>query len=480
MQKGFKKATVILRLYNTATRRVEDFSPLDPSCIKMYTCGLTVYYYTHIGNLRAYTNSDILRRTLEYMGLQVKHVMNITDVGHMTSDEDAGEDKLEVGAKREGKSPWEIARFYEAYFSQSIEKLNILRPYIKCRATEHIKDMIELIVRLERRGLVYRTRVGVIFDTSKFSGYAKFAGLDLEGQQHGARVEVDPERKNPWDFALWVTNQPNHIMQWASPWGRGFPGWHVECSAMSMKYLGEEIDIHTGGIDHVRVHHTNEIAQSEGATGKRFVRYWFHSHFMNVDRQKMSKSSGNLYTLDDITSYGFSPLALRYFFLGSSYRKSTNFTWQALGAAQASLVRLWEKAVSLPFFSHECLPEYIASFNDALMDDLNTARALAVVIETANTSAPAEKIAGTLLTMDRVLGLDLANGTHRLNELKELQVSSSANEQKALALVHKRDNLRQQKKYAEADAVRDEVIALGFVVEDAPEGTRLKPKGPKK
>lgn len=317
-----------LRLFNTASRKMEDFSPVNPPHVRLYTCGLTVYYYTHIGNLRTYTNSDILRRTLEYLGYNVKHVMNITDVGHMTSDEDAGEDKLEVGARREGKTPWEIARFYEDYFFSSLEQVNILKPHVICRATEHIADMIALIQRLEQRGFTYKTRVGVIYDTSKFPDYARFAGLDLEGQQAGTRVEVDVERKNPWDFALWVVNQPNHIMQWDSPWGRGFPGRHVECSAMSMKYLGEEIDIHCGGIDHVRVHHTNEIAQSEGATGKQFVRHWFHSCFTNVEGQKMSKSLGNLYTLEDATSRGFSPFSLRYFFLGSSYRKTNNFTWR--------------------------------------------------------------------------------------------------------------------------------------------------------
>jgi len=238
---------------------------MSPPKVGMYSCGMTVYYFTHVGHLRSYTTSDLLRRVLERAGYRVGHVMNVTDVGHMTSDADEGEDKLEVGARREGKSPWEIARFYEEHFFNAISQVNILRPHVVCRATEHIEEQIELVKRLEERGFTYRTKVGVIFDTSKFPRYADFARLNLEGQDAGARVAVDEERKQPHDFALWVTNQPRHIMQWDSPWGRGFPGWHIECSAMSMRYLGNRLDIHTGGIDHIPVHHTNEIAQSEAA-----------------------------------------------------------------------------------------------------------------------------------------------------------------------------------------------------------------------
>ncbi len=412
------------------------------------------------------------------MGLKVKQVMNVTDVGHMTSDEDAGEDKVEARAQKEGKSPWEIARFYEDYFFKNLEQINVLKPHIICRATEHIDDMIGLIKRLEEREFTYRTSVGIIFDTAKFPNYSKFANLDLEGQEAGFRVQPDPERKNPWDFALWVTNQPKHIMQWDSPWGRGFPGWHIECSAMSMKYLGEEIDIHTGGIDHVKVHHTNEIAQSEAATGKHFVRYWFHTQFLNVEGQKMSKSLGNLYTLDDLTQRGFHPLSLRYFFLGSSYRKPANFTWEALVSAQKTLVRLWEKTKELPEPSGELLKPQITLFEQAMADDLNTAKALAGMLEVADSKEATNQIAKTLFTMDQVMGLDLTNAQARLDELRSIQIKSKENEEKAIGLATQREALRKGKKFAEADVLRAEILKLGFTVEDTPEGPRIKPKGP--
>jgi cysteinyl-tRNA synthetase len=459
-----------------AANRIEDFVPIHPPSVGMYTCGMTVYYLTHIGNLRTYTNSDILRRTLEYLGYEVKQVMNVTDVGHMTSDEDEGEDKLEVGARREGRTPWEIARFYEEYFFRDIARINILRPTVVCRATEHIADMIALIQRLEERGFTYRTTVGVIFDTRRFPDYAKFARLDLAGQQAGARVEVDPERKTPWDFALWVTNQPKHIMQWDSPWGRGFPGWHIECSAMSMKYLGEEFDIHTGGIDHVKVHHTNEIAQSEAASGKKFARYWFHSHFMNIDGQKMSKSLNNLYTLDDLVQRGIHPLALRWFFLGSSYRKQVNFTWDAVAGAQTTLVRLLEKIAELPVALGGGILDAVTGFEDALGDDLNTAKALAIMLEVAGLKNDSAAAAATLATMDRILGLNLERARATLDEINALRNKSAGDEQKATELMLRRQELRRQKKYAEADALRDQVLALGFVIEDTAQGPRLKPK----
>ncbi len=469
---------MVLRLFNTASQKIEDFVPIRKNEVGMYCCGLTVYFYTHIGNLRAYTNSDILRRTLEYLGFRVKQVMNITDVGHMTSDEDEGEDKIEVRAQQERKSPWEIARFYEDYFLKSLSRLNILRPSIICRATEHIDDMISLIKRLEERGYTYRTSVGIIFDTAKFPNYSKFANLDLQGQQAGFRVAIDPERKSPWDFALWVTNQPNHIMQWDSPWGRGFPGWHIECSAMSMKYLGEEIDIHTGGIDHIKVHHTNEIAQSEAATGKRFVRYWFHTQFLNVDGQKMSKSIGNLYTVDDLIQRGFHPLALRYFFLGSSYRKPANFTWEALASAQKTLVRCWERAKDLPEPSGEVMKSPITRFEEAITDDLNTARALSIMLEVLDAKGEPNQIAHTLYIMDQILGLDLLNGSTRLEELKSIQVKSIENEKQAYSIAEQREILRREKKFAQADLLRAEILKLGFIVEDTPDGPRLRPRGP--
>lgn len=465
-----------LRLFNTAANQIEDFVPLHPPDVGLYTCGMTVYYLTHIGNLRAYTNSDVLRRTLEYLGYEVRHVMNVTDVGHMTSDEDEGEDKLEVGARREGKTPLEIARHYEEYFFRECQRMNILKPTIVCRATEHIADMIALVKRLEERGFTYRTSVGVIFDTQKFPDYANFARLDLEGQQAGHRVKVDPERKTPWDFALWVTNQPKHVMQWDSPWGRGFPGWHIECSAMSMKYLGEEFDIHTGGEDHIKIHHSNEIAQSEAASGKKFARYWFHTHFMNIENQKMSKSLNNLFTLDDLAARGFHPLSLRWFFLGSSYRKQINFTWDALAGSQTAMVRFLEKVADLPESASPPLPDAVAGFEDALGDDLNTAKGLAILLETVSVKDRPQAARSTILTMDRILGLNLAQARTTLDELNALRKRPAGDEQKATELMLQRQEMRKQKKYAEADRLRDQVLALGYLIEDTPQGPRLKPK----
>ncbi len=470
-----------LSIYNTASGQVEEFRALRPPFVGMYSCGLTVYYYTHIGNLRTYINTDVLRRTLENMGYEVKQVMNVTDVGHMTSDEDEGEDKLEVGARREGRTPWEIARFYEDYFFRSLDEYNVQKPTIICRATEHIEDMIALVRKLEERGYTYRTKIGVIFDTSRFPKYAEFAHLNLEQQYSGARVEVDPERKNAWDFALWVTNQPKHIMQWDSPWGRGFPGWHIECSAMSMKYLGEQLDIHSGGMDHIKVHHTNEIAQSEAATGKQFVRYWFHPIFLTVDGTKMSKSLGNLYTPDDVRNRGYSPIALRYLFLGSSYRKPINFTWEALTSAQTALARLWTKVAELPPPSGEPLRTEMQAFEEAIGSDLNTAKALAILFKVANSRKPAGEVATTVMAMDSILGLDLAHSAGRLEQLSVFAAASSNSApsgdlETVRSLMEQRESLRQQRNFAEADALRDKIVALGYVIEDTPDGPHLKQK----
>ncbi|MBW2660880.1 MAG: cysteine--tRNA ligase [Deltaproteobacteria bacterium] len=469
------------KLYNTASRQVEIFEPHQPPQVNMYTCGLTVYDYCHIGNIRAYIASDVLRRALELRSYQVNHVMNITDVGHMTSDEDAGEDKLEVKSRKEGKSPWEIARYYEEYFLATLEKMNIQPCHTLCHATEHIDDMIELVKRLEEQGYTYNTSVGVIFDTSQYPQYADFARLNLDAQIAGSRVEIDPERKKAWDFALWVTNQPKHIMQWDSPWGRGFPGWHIECSAMSMKYLGEQLDIHTGGVDHLAVHHTNEIAQSEAATGKTFVKYWMHSEFLTIDGTKMSKSIGNLFTLEDLVKRGVYPLSLRYLFLNSSYRKQMNFTWEALKAAQTALMRLYQRVQELPEEPGEPLEHYIETFDNAIATDLNTPRGLAVLWEVINCSAPQNHIKATVAIMDRVLGLGLDDAGGRLTELKSIaeealgEVTYRARDQ-AEQLAQQRQELRSARKFTEADAVRDQILQLGYTIEDTPDGYRLIPK----
>lgn len=462
-----------IHLYNTLSREIEEIQPIHDSKIGMYSCGPTVYYYATIGNFRTYICTDILRRTLEYAGLEVRQVMNITDVGHMTSDEDEGEDKIEKRAQTENRSPWEIARFYEEYFFTAIEKLNICSPQIKSRATEHIPDMIKLIERLEAKGYTYQTKVGVIFDTAKFKNYADFARLKLEGQISGHRVKIDPERRNPWDFALWVTNQPKHLMQWDSPWGYGFPGWHIECSAMSMKYLGEQLDIHTGGIDHIPVHHTNEIAQSEAVTGKQFAKYWFHCNFLTVDDHKMSKSLGNLYTLEDLETKGILPLSFRFFTLYSSYMKSFNFTWEALEAAQKSLIKLWTKTQDFPAPSSP-IPELLNKFETPMGDNLNTPVALAVLWEVLNSDYPDDRKAATVFKMDEILGLDLKNAGECLKSL-EILLSKSVNRDKAVELAEKRKIMRKERKFHAADEIRNQILELGFTVKDTAEGFELVP-----
>ncbi len=335
----------MLKLFNTLSRKIEEFSPINSPHVGMYSCGPTVYDYTHIGHLRKYVGDDILRRVLEVNGFEVKLVMNITDVGHLTSDEDSGEDKMEKGAKESGRSVWETAKYFEDYFWKSYEVVNIKRPNVVAKATEHIEKQIKLIQKLEKNGFIYQTEHAVYFDISKFQGYGKLTGQKLEEKETGARSEVfiDKGKKNPYDFALWfftVGHYKDHVMKWPSPWGEGFPGWHIECSAMSMEYLGDSFDIHTGGIDHIAVHHTNEIAQSEAATGKPFVKYWVHHNFLIVDGEKMSKSKKNFYKIEDVIGKGFDPLALRYLFLTSHYRDQLNFTWESLNAAQNALNNL--------------------------------------------------------------------------------------------------------------------------------------------
>jgi len=316
---------MFLKLYNTLTRKLEEFKPIKDKQVGIYSCGPTVYWNQHIGNMYAFSTWDFLVRSFRYLGYQVKWVMNITDVGHMTSDEDWGDDKMEKGATREGVSVWEIADKYIQQFLESMDALGIVRPDVLPRATEHIAEQIDLIKRMEANGFVYQTKTGVVFDTSKFPGYADFAKLNLEEQHAGSRVEIDTEKKKPWDFLLWVTNQPNHLMQWDSPWGKGFPGWHIECTAMSTKYLGEQFDIHTGGKEHVPVHHTNEIAQAYGAFGHQTANYWLHNEWLVVKGTKASKSLGNVYLVSDILDKGINPLALRYLIMTSHYRAGLEF-----------------------------------------------------------------------------------------------------------------------------------------------------------
>ncbi|MBN2190641.1 MAG: cysteine--tRNA ligase, partial [Candidatus Aureabacteria bacterium] len=329
-------------LYNTLSKSKTAFKPIRDTEVGIYACGPTVYNFAHIGNLRTYIFEDLLKRVFLYNGYKVKHVMNITDVGHLTSDADEGEDKMLLGAEREGKSVWDIAKFYEKAFFKDTEKLNIIGPDIRCRATEHIQDMVNLIGRIEANGFTYVSGGNLYFDIEKFADYGKLSGLSLQDLRAGARIEVDANKKNPHDFVLWFTKSKhgNQDMQWESPWGRGFPGWHIECSAMSMKYLGEHIDIHCGGIDHINVHHTNEIAQSEAATGKKWVDFWLHGEFLIMDKGKMSKSAGEFTTLNTLTDKGFDPLDFRYLCLGAHYRTQLAFSYEALESARNGLKNL--------------------------------------------------------------------------------------------------------------------------------------------
>ncbi len=478
----------MLKLYNTLSRKIEDFAPLNPPSVGMYSCGPTVYDYTHIGHLRKYVGDDILRRILEVNGYEVKHVMNITDVGHLVSDEDAGEDKMEKGARESGRSVWEVAKFYEDYFWKSVETVNTKRPNVVAKATEHIKEQIKLIHRLEKNGFIYITEHAIYFDINKFPDYTKLSGQKLEEKETGARedVFVDKQKKNPQDFALWfftVGHFAGHTMKWPSPWGEGFPGWHIECSAMSMEYLGDSFDIHTGGIDHIPVHHTNEIAQSEGASGKSFVKYWIHHNFLIVDGEKMSKSKKNFYRIDELQEKGFDPLALRYLFLTAHYRDKLNFTWESLTGAQNALNNLREivRAWSLPDViarnevtkqsnaedSHASLgmtDNYYERFMDAVNYDLNMPQALAIVWEMMKSGYPISAKAKTLLEMDKVLGLKLDEYLGKKIEIpKEVQ-----------KLINQREQARKSGDFKKSDELRRKIKKLGFEIEDTPSGSKIK------
>lgn len=459
-----------LHLYNTLNRQKMLFEPLDPAEVKLYTCGPTVYNFAHIGNLRTYIFEDFLRRTLEFNGYQVNHVMNITDVGHLTSDADEGEDKMLKGAKREKKTVWEIAKFYEDAFLADMGNLNLLKPHKKPKATDHIQEMIDQIKQLEENGLTYVADGNVYFDTSKFPDYGKLAQLEKQELQAGARIKVDKNKKNPQDFALWFTKSKfeDQEMQWDSPWGKGYPGWHIECSAMSVRYLGNQIDIHCGGIDHIPVHHTNEIAQAEGATNvKPWVLYWMHGNFLVLkDKEKMAKSGDNFLTLQALVEKGYDPLDYRYFCLQSHYRKELTFSWEGMDAAKTGLRRLKEKVCRLSKDQTpedtETFPRPQKSFTSAINDDLNMPEALAAtwkLVDDPNIS-DTEKLV-IILEFDKVLGL-------KLNEQKDVCIPENIQK-----LIIERNEARNKKDWKESDKLRDEIEEEGFVVKDGPEGTEV-------
>jgi len=463
-----------MKLYNTLTKKIENFTPLNPPTVTFYTCGPTVYDYTHIGHMRTYTNNDLLKRTLTYLGYKVKHVMNITDVGHLTGDDDTGEDKLEKGAKKSKKTVWEVAAFFTDYFFKTTDALNILRPDIVCPATDHIKDMIEMIKKLEEKGFTYKTKEAVYFDVSKFKDYGKLSGQKLDEKIQKAREEVyiDPEKKHPADFALWffrVGRFADHTMHWSSPWGDGFPGWHIECSAMSTKYLGQPIDIHAGGVDHIPVHHENEIAQSEAANEKPFVRFWFHNNFLMVDEQKMSKSLGNFYTIDDLKKNNIEPLAIRYLFLQTHYQKVANFTWEGAKSAQNSYNNLKKIVLELQSYnsyksykSHNSYKTYHSHFVKFISDNLQIPNALALLWQAVKDQSlnPQEKLS-LIYDFDKVFGL-------KLTDIKPQKIP-----QEIIKLAEQRKKYRQEKNFKKADQIREKIEKLGYKIEDLPKNQYL-------
>ncbi|MBI5620245.1 cysteine--tRNA ligase [Candidatus Gottesmanbacteria bacterium] len=471
-----------MKLYNTLTKKLVEFIPLHPPKVGLYTCGMTVYDYAHIGHGRKYTGDDILRRVLTRFGYDVTHVQNVTDVGHLVSDADEGEDKLEKGAKKTGKTVWEVAEFFTNNFYDSMDKLNILRPKVVCKATDHIAEQITLIEKLLAKGFAYDTPEAVYFDVTKFAGYGSLFGQKLEEKNTAVRhnVKTGEYKRHSADFALWfkrVGRFADHQMHWDSPFGDGFPGWHIECSAMAMKYLGDTIDIHTGGTEHMAVHHPNEIAQSEAATGKQFVRYWVHHGHLMIDGAKMSKSLGNIVSVDDVIAKGFDPLALRYFYFTAHYKKPMNFTWEALRSAQNALNELRSAISNIKYqisnrntLSTEKLKkidEYRKKFDDALRNDLNMPQALAVVWEVVKSNIPSTDKYDLLMDFDEVLGLDL-----RKSKVKSQKSKVSEEIQD---LLNQREVLRKEKKFEEADAVRERIVSMGFDVEDTSSGSQLKP-----
>jgi cysteinyl-tRNA synthetase len=463
-----------MRIYNTLTRQLEEVKPLEGSdTIRIYSCGLTVYDYAHIGNLRKYVFDDLQKRTLIYFGYKVKHVMNVTDVGHLTSDEDEGEDKIEKRAKRENKSAYEIAKYYENAFVEDMKKLNILIPNVMPRATENIAEQIDLIKILEEKGFTYKTTDGIYFDTSKLSDYGKLAQLDIENLKEGIRVEKNPEKRNITDFALWKLSVPQgghpelvsgsnsaskqkRQMEWESPWGVGFPGWHLECSAMSTKFLGQPFEIHTGGVDHIPVHHTNEIAQSEAAYDKPLAKYWVHSEHLLENGRKMAKSDGHFIRLRDLEEKGYSALDFRYMCLSAKYRSKLDFSYESLDAAKSARKRINDAyVVSLRATASERGNLSLELFDSAISEDLDTPKALAFIFDNLGklSSDNFEKI-------DEVLAI-----------LEKIEIPEEIQD-----LVAEREKARKDKSFEESDRLRSEIEEKGFLVEDLGDKTVIKKK----
>ena len=454
--------------YNTLTKKKEKFLPLKGNEVRMYSCGPTVYYDAHIGNLRAYLFMDSLRRTLKYNGYTLKHVMNITDVGHLTSDADEGEDKMMVAAKRENKDPYEIAEYYMNKFLQDMDKLNIERPEIIARATEHIDIMEEYVKKIIENGYTYQTEDTIYFDTSKLPNYGILSGKKPEEQKAGARVDFDTNKKNVSDFALWIKAPKEHIMQWDSFFGKCYPGWHLECSAMGYKYLGEEFDIHTGGIDHIPIHHENEIAQAQGFCGKIPAKFWMHVNFLKINGGKLSKSLNNFYTLSDLKEKGYIPEVYRMFNFGSSYRIPINFTWETMDASLKALIKLKEGYQNHlngnDEIEDDVIKNYEVKFHQAINDDLNMPMAMSVVWDVIKNSKKSKKLAELLLKFDTVLGLNID---------KPIESQEKLIPEEIIELAEKRQKARENKDWAESDRIRDEIVSKGFSIKDTKNGYEL-------
>ena len=456
----------MLNFYNTLTRKKEEFKPIDDKEIKIYTCGPTVYNYAHIGNLRAYLFMDTLRRVLKYNGYKLKHVMNITDVGHLVSDADEGEDKMLKAARRENKDPFEIAKFYTDDFMKNLELLNIDKPEIIAKATEHIGIMEEYVKQIIKNGYAYETENTIYFDTSKLDKYGVLSNLNVEEQKAGARVDFDKNKKNISDFALWIKAPENHIMKWDSFFGKCYPGWHLECSAMGNKYLGEVFDIHTGGIDHIPVHHENEIAQGKGYCGKIPAHYWMHVDFLQINGGKMSKSLNNLYTLQDLEEKGYSPLVYRLFNFSSLYRKKINFTFEAMESAKISLKRLKEGYINHlngnENIDSQIIENFREEFKNAINDDLNMPQAMGVVWNTIKFEKKSKQIADLLLEFDKVLGLNIDIIEKETNLPEEVK-----------KLAQERKQAREDKNWTLSDELRDKIFKLGYTVKDTKDGMEI-------
>mgnify|MGYP000011869730 FL=1 len=454
--------------YNTLTKQKDLFKPIEEGKVKIYSCGPTVYKDATIGNMRTNLLNDTLRRVLKYNGYELKHVMNITDVGHLVSDGDEGEDKMLKSAREEHKSPLEIAEHYTKLFFRDLERLNIETPEVVCKATDHIKEMLEMVQKIMKNGYAYETSTAIYFDVSKLDKYGILSGINLNDQKAGARVDIDPEKRNPYDFALWIKAPANHLMKWDSPWGPSYPGWHIECSAMSTKYLGEEFDIHTGGIDLVPTHHENEIAQNKGACGKNPAHYWIHGEYLLINGGKMSKSLGNTYLIDDIIARGYSPLAYRLFNYSCHYRGKLNFTWEGIESANTSLIRLREGYQKHLNGNSDISDEIIADmenrFHQAINDDMNMPLALSVVWEAVKYPEKSPKIAQLLKKFDTVLGI-------KIDEVQETKIP-----QEILDLVEERKQARSDKNWSESDRLRDLIAEKGYIVKDMKDGTEVLKK----